>query len=181
MLDDKDSVPHLLEKLNNEPSPTLRVAYATALGKLQAAESIPDLFELLREIETDIQRGEIGLALARIAGDEKYYMQQWRAVRGNPSTATAQAILALQKPAQDPEFVASTEACAVQFAEGDLAQGAAALKAMLDEFPKENLDETLTTILNECARGLADYGDTRTEFILLALHTLDTALRQNDN
>jgi MFS family permease len=181
MLDDKDSVPHLLEKLNNEPSPTLRVAYATALGKLQAAESIPDLFELLREIETDIQRGEIGLALARIAGDEKYYMQQWRAVRGNPSTATAQAILALQKPAQDPEFVASTEACAVQFAEGDLAQGAAALKAMLDEFPKENLDETLTTILNECARGLADYGDTRTEFILLALHTLDTTLRQNDN
>jgi len=181
MLGDRDSIPHLLEKLEKEPSPTLRVAYATALGKLGAVEAIDNLFDLLRHLETEGQRGEVGLALARIAGDERYYMQQWRTIRGNPGTATAQAILALQKLTQSPEFTAATETCAAYFAGGDLAQGAAELKNIMDRFSTANPGPKLAAIFQECARGLADYGDTRIEFIILTLHTLDIALRQNGN
>jgi hypothetical protein len=118
------------------------------------------------------------------AGDERYYMQQWRSLRSNPDTATAQAILALQKLAKQPEIetlAASTEKCAGCFAQGDSAQGAALLKDILGQFPKGNLDKTLVSILNECVSGLAKFGDTRIEFILLSLHTLDLALRQNGN
>jgi MFS-type transporter involved in bile tolerance (Atg22 family) len=183
MLGDTDSIPHLLKKLRQEPSDTLRVAYATALGKLRAAEAIPELFGLLRQTESEVLRGEIGLALARIAGDERYYMQQWRSLHSNPNTATAQAILALQKLAKQPEaaFATLTETCARHFAEGDSVQGAAILKDLLCQLPKDNLDKTLVSILHECANGLAEFGHTRIEFILLSLHTLDLALRQNGN
>jgi len=180
MLGDRDSIPHLLEKLRQEPSPTLRVAYATALGKLGAVEAISDLFALLHHLDTEAQRGEVGLALARIVGNERYYMQQWRAVRSNPSTATAQAILALQKLTSNPEFTNATETCTAYFAQGDLQQGAAALKEILSDLPTDSLDKTLVCILNECVGGLAEFGDPRTEFILLSLYTLDIALRQNN-
>jgi HEAT repeat protein len=182
MLGDTDSIPHLLEKFDQEPSPTLRVAYATALGKLHAAEALGRLFKLLFQTQSEVLRGEIGLALARIAGDERYYMQQWRSLRANPDTATAQAILAFQKLARQPEtevFVDFTETCAEHFALGDSAQGAALLQEMLGQLPKDNLDKTLVSILHECASGLAEFRDTRLELILLSLHTLDLALRQN--
>jgi hypothetical protein len=52
---------------------------------------------------------------------------------------------------------------------------------MLRQLPTDNLDKTLVSILNECAKSLAEFGDTRLEFILLSLHTLDLALRQNGN
>jgi hypothetical protein len=45
--------------------------------------------------------------------------------------------------------------------------------------PKNYLAPPRVSILNECVRSLAEFGDTRIEFILLSLHTLDLALRQN--
>ncbi len=182
MLGDTNSIPHLLEKLRSEPSLTLRVAYATGLGKLGARETIGELFSLLRQTEAEILRGEIGLALARLAGDERYYMQQWRSLRSNPNTATAQAILALQKLAKQPEqriFIGQTETCAGQFAQDDSSQGTATLLEILNQFPPDNLGKPLNCILNGCAGGLAQFGDARIEYILLSLHTLNIALRQN--
>jgi HEAT repeat protein len=182
MLGDVDSIPYLLEKFRNEPSPTLRVAYATALGKLHATEAIDDLFASMRQTESPVLCGEIGLALARVAGDERYYMQHWRSLHSNPDTATAQAVLAIQKLIKQPEgnmLAALAETCARQYAEGDSAQGAASLNEMLCQLPKDNLDKTLISILNECSRGLTEFNSTRLEFILLSLHTLDTILRQN--
>ncbi|MBN1994019.1 MAG: MFS transporter [Anaerolineae bacterium] len=184
MLGDTDSIPHLLEKFRNEPSLVLRVAYATALGKLHATEAIGELFTLLRNTEAEVPRGEIGLALARIAGDERYYMQQWRSLRSNPNTATAQALLALQKLAKQPareSFITLTETGAQHFAKGDSAQGATLLQEMLRQLPEDNLDKSLVSVLHECADSLAQFGNTRIEFILLSLHTLNIALRQDDN
>ena len=40
-----------------------------------------------------------------------------------------------------------------------------------------DVNQTLACILRECRRGLADFGGTRFEFILLALHALEIALR----
>ncbi|MBN1217511.1 MAG: MFS transporter [Anaerolineae bacterium] len=180
MLGDVESIPHLIEKLNNEPSPTLRVAYATALGKLHATEAIADLFTLLRQTKAEVLRGEIGLALARMAGDERYYMQHWRSFHANPETATAQAILALQKLIKPPKDATTlVETCAHHFAEGNPARGAASLREILEQWPTENLNPTLTAILHGCIRGLADFGGSRLEYILLSLHILDLAMREN--
>jgi hypothetical protein len=180
-LDDQDSIPHFLDKLKREPNTTLRVAYASALGKVRASAAIGDLFTLLRQAESEVLRGEIGLALARIAGDERYYMQHWRSLRSNGDTATAQAMLALQKLTKTGVtggLASLLGDCAHHFAQGDI-QGADLLRTVLDRALEETrLDPTLAAILAECSRGLAEFGASRTEFILLALHVLDIALRQ---
>jgi HEAT repeat protein len=181
MLGDADSIPFFLGKLQNESDAVLRIAYASALGKLRATQATQELFALLRQTEAGVARGEVGLALARIAGDERYYLQHWSALRSNLNTGAAQAVLALQKPARHLKtdaFAALIEACAGCFARGDLSKGATYLIDMIHQLPTQGLDETLISVLDECAAGLAEFGGTRFEFVLLSLHTLDIALRQ---
>ncbi|MBE7473741.1 MAG: hypothetical protein DPW09_09615 [Anaerolineae bacterium] len=181
MLGDVDSIPLILDKFRQEPHNGLRVTYASALGILRAGQATEEIFTLLRQTELETSRGEIGLALARIAGDERYYMQGWRSLQANPSTAAAQALLALQKQARQPGCAAWLELaghCAESFARSDMPQGASQLQALLYQLPKTNLDPTLTSILSECAGSLAEFGPNRLEFILLSLHTLNIALPQ---
>jgi hypothetical protein len=49
---------------------------------------------------------------------------------------------------------------------------------MIDGLPTQGLDETLINVLAGCSAGLAEFGGTHFEFILLSLHTLDIALPQ---
>jgi len=181
MLGDVESTPCFLGKLKSEPDPMLRICYASALGKLRATEAIPELFALLRQVEPGVARGEIGLALARIVGDERYYLQHWRSLHSDLHTAAAQAVLVLQKPARQLKtgaFEAMIEACAECFARGDLSEGVAYLTEIIKQLPIDGLDKSLVCILDECAAGLAEFGGKRPELILLTLHSLAIALRQ---
>jgi HEAT repeat protein len=167
MLGDADSIPYLLERLKREPDSMLSTAYASALGRLRATQATGELFALLRRAEPGAVRGEIGLALARIAGDERYYLQRWQAMCSDLNNAAAQAVLDLQKPAKHlrlDDFKGLSEACAGRFAQGDRSQAAVYLKAMLEQLPSQGLGETL--------------GGGHVEFILLSLHAMDIALRQ---
>lgn len=181
MLGDTESIPYFLEKFRNEPNQVLRIAYASALGKLRASGVSGELFALLRQTEVETLRGEIGLALARLAGDERYYMQQWRSIQANPSTATAQAVLALQKLAKQNgcnNLTLLISHCAENFAQADLAQGAILLNEIICEVLRAKPTPPLNCILQECGNNLAEFGPTRLEFILLSLHTLHLALPQ---
>jgi HEAT repeat protein/MFS-type transporter involved in bile tolerance (Atg22 family) len=180
MLGDVESVPYFIDRLKHEPSSMLRIAYASALGKLGSTQAVEELFELLRQTESEVMRGEIGLALARLAGDERYYLQHWHALRFNSGTATAQAILSLQKSAKQLKVdgvVYRAEACAQGFAQGDVSQGVVYLQELIDQVHVGDVNQTLACILRECRRGLAEFGGTRFEFILLSLHALEMALR----
>jgi hypothetical protein len=181
MLGDIESAPHFLEKFRSESNQVLRIAYASALGKVRAVEAMDEIFSFLRQTQPEVQRGEIGLALARMVGDERYYMQQWRSLRSNPNTATAQAVLALRKLVKQPEqtaWVALTQTCARHFALGDSEQGAAQLCELICQMPTNQLEKTLARLLQACAKNLAEFSDTRIEFILLALHAITIALGQ---
>jgi hypothetical protein len=181
MLGDVESVPYFLERLRAEPSNMLRTAYASALGKLGAVEAVDDLFSLLCQADSEVMRGEVGLALARLAGDERYYLQHWQTLRSNPHTAAGQAVLALQKAAKALKwdaFVELSETCAGCFARGDVGEGVVHLNNLIRQLPAGDLNGALVSILNGCADGLSEFGATRLEFILLALHGLDIALRQ---
>jgi HEAT repeat protein len=180
-LDDADSIPPILEKFHAEPNRVLKIAYVSALGELHVVEAIPDIFELLRTTRNPTYRAEIGLALARIAGDETYYMQHWRSMQANPATATAQAVLALQKPiaaARQTQLAEQIDTCATGFAQGDLPTGAAHLQAIIKALRPALPDEAPAAILSECATDLADFDAERLETVLLALHTLNIALHQ---
>jgi hypothetical protein len=92
--------------------------------------------------------------------------------------AAGQAGPAAAHNGQMQTFIELAGACAQHFAEGDTAQGVAALSQMAGLIPVDNLEETVACILAETVHCLAEFGDTRPEFILLMLHTLDLALRQ---
>jgi HEAT repeat protein/MFS-type transporter involved in bile tolerance (Atg22 family) len=179
-LGDVDSIPSILEKFQTEPNRVLRIAYVSALGQLKVAEAVPDIFALLRQPLNQTYRAEIGLALARIAGEETYYMQHRRLLQAEPATAVAQAVLGLQKTAASAhhsELAAQIETCAGDFARDDLAAGAATLRGLIEALLPLLPAEPAAAILAECAADLAHFDPERLEILLLSLHTLDFALR----
>ena len=180
LLDDAESIPHFQAKLRQEPNPRLRLAYVSALGKLRVAGSVEQLFDLLVQARSEVSRGEIGLAIARIVGDEKYYLQHWRSLHSDFNTSTAQALLAFQKPADRcgmAELAEVAEVSAKSFAAGEIGSGVTSLATMLQWLPKRDLDETIVEVSQRCIDGLQEFGDSRKEYILLSLHTLDTAFQ----
>ncbi len=181
LFDEDKSIPHFQAKLRQEPNPRLRLAYVSALGKLRVAGSVEQLFDLLLQARSEVSRGEIGLAIARIVGNEKYYLQHWRSLHANFNTSTAQALLAFQKPAERggmAELAEVAEASARCFASDDITSGVASLITMLRWLSKNDLDQTLAEALRRCIDGLQEFGDSRKEYILLSLHTLDTGFKQ---
>ena len=170
-----------MTKLQEEPNFRLRLAYVSALGRLQVEGSIERLFDLLHQARSEVSRGEIGLAIARIVGDEKYYLQHWRSLRSDFNTSTAQALLAFQKPAERcgmAELAQVAEASANSFASGDSESGVSSLTTMLKWLPKDDFDRTILEISRGCIYGLQEYRNGRKEYVLLSLHTLDTAFNQ---
>ena len=180
-LDDTESIPHFQAKLQQEPNPRLRLAYVSALGKLGVTGSVEQLFDLLFQTRSEVSRGEIGLAIARIVGDEKYYLRHWRSLHSDFNTSTAQALLAFQKPAERcgmAELAEVAEVSANNFALGDLDSGVTSLATMMHWLSTNGLDETTDQVLRRCIDGLQEFGASRKEYILLSLHALDTAFGQ---
>jgi HEAT repeat protein len=181
LLDDSQSIPDFLVKLEQEPNPRLRLAYVSALGKLRVAGSLDQLFDLLPGTQSEVSRGEIGLAIARIVGDEKYYLQHWRSLHSEFNTSTAQALLAFQKPAGRcgmVELEEVAEASSKSFASGNLSSGITTLRTMLQWMAKSELSESTAEVLRWCIDTLQEDGENQKETILLALFTLDTAFKE---
>ena len=181
LLGDSQSIPHFLVKLEQEPNPRLRLAYVSALGKLRVEVAVEQLFDLLQQSQSEVSRAEIGLAIARIVGDEKYYLQHWRSLQSDFNTSTAQALLAMQKPAERCgmiELEEVAEASSKSFASGDLRSGIASLRTMLQWISAADLSESTAEVLRWCSDGLEEYGEDRREYILLSLFTLDAAFKQ---
>ena len=178
MLGDSEIIPELHEKLIKEPLPTLKVSYATALGKLGGTVAIPEMFSLMRELHVEVLRGEVGLALARLTGDERYFTTHWRGVRFDPGTTVAQAILGLKRLTNDSVFEELAAEAANHFAENDLVTGVNFLQEMISNLPTGVVDPTLDQMVQECAKLLEEFGGKRIENILLTLHVLDTSFNK---
>lgn len=173
MLGDTEVIPLIHAKMQDEREPMLKVAYATSLGKLGGAQAIHDIFELYRDLHIEVQRGEVGLALARLTGDEKYYITQWRQVRFDPATALAQLVLGLQRLTNDSVFEEISAVCANHFAEHNFSAGVEQLILLIDTFPAGIIDPTLIEMKQACKALLQEFGGKRVEYILLTLHILD--------
>ncbi|HEX9115829.1 MAG TPA: MFS transporter [Anaerolineae bacterium] len=179
-LGDSDAIPALTKGLREAASPDERIACASALGSLRATAAAGDVLALLGATAASPARDELALSLARMIGDEQYYIRLWRATRREPGTALAQAVQVLRKrlrglPPDAGELPETFSACADQFAAGNLAQAAAQLCAILGAAPAERLDATSAAVIAECQRQLATGAD-RLEYVLLALHVLENGV-----
>jgi HEAT repeat protein/MFS family permease len=179
-LGDASVSPLILERLACETDDGLRLAYASALGQLGAQDAVDPLLVLLEDSQGQDVRMEVALALARIVGDEHYFIQLLRQVRGETGTALSQAVTTLKKRWDEyqidteEDLWAKLDTCAETLAREDLC-GVALIGDVIRCLPLDDLDRARATILQACAGQLDEIGIERIEYVILALHTLHGA------
>jgi HEAT repeat protein/Na+/melibiose symporter-like transporter len=182
-LGNTEVVPLLIKRLANETDKGLQMAYASALGNLQAKEATAQLLSLLYQTENEGARLELALTLARIIGDEHHFIQLLRSVRADTGTAVAQEINGLKRKFvrehMDMERVGPLcDECADHFARSELDTGILCLSRLIQALPLDKYDEQSQAVLHECAVRLPQLGAGHLEYVLLSLHTLLLAHRE---
>jgi hypothetical protein len=166
-----------LERLRLTEDKGLQMAYAAALGQLQAVEAIPQLLETLDDTNNQGARFELALSIARMIGDEGSFvdlLQQSRTEIGR-GTALAQKANTVRKTLQtwlSPEHNEALAQTGEALARENLQSGAALLSKLICELPLTGQSEHLIQILQASATQLGYTERTRVEFIMLALHVL---------
>jgi len=182
-LEDTDSAAMLLERFQTERDHGLRMAYASALGKLGVNAAVGPILEFLHSRHDPSARQELALGLARLLGDEQYFIALWRGTLHDTSTGLAQAMSGLQRPLERAHVLSTADgdlrgpwrACADEFARGHLAAGAEQLKALIEQMPLGGYTPVGLAVLRECALRLGESQAERLEYILLTLHALHEA------
>ena len=183
-LGDAEAIPLLLELFRNKNGPC--IAYASALGKLRATKATDGLLTLLQTLQDECNRMELALALARIVGNEHYFVRLWRRPRSEIGTTASQAVLSLKKKIEKLHMdignsLAAFDDCAKAFAENDLQRAVILLRDLISNLPMEDFEKTFAAILKDCAERLDEFGASRIEYIILSLHTIDVALNSGQN
>lgn len=171
VLGDIGVIPKLLKRLRSEPDEGLRVAFASALGNLRATRATRPLLELLYSVEDANTRMELALALARIEGHEHRFIQLWRSWRAGSGPALAHTIAAVQK--KRPLDSANLAESAAAFEQNDFATGVKQLAEGLCHLSFAGRADVPGLILQECTSRLAEAGEGRPEYLLLALVALE--------
>ncbi|MCB0230406.1 MAG: HEAT repeat domain-containing protein, partial [Anaerolineae bacterium] len=177
VLNDRDAIPELLARLQEEADPGLQLAYASTLGQMKVDNALPPILSLLATARNRTARAELALAAARIVGDEAHFIQMLRQARREPGTALAQAMIALRKRVEqmegvDGELLDRFDACALALARNQLNEGVACLTEITHALIPLTPVEYQRGILVHCAEGMEIHGTERIEFPVLTLHTL---------
>lgn len=184
MLGDVESAERLLAMFRDESDPALRVAYGSALAALGRQEAIPGLLELLRElgstVETEHRRREAALAVATLLGRDDAALQLWRRMHDRPGDTLGGVMLAMRGrlarvgvSKTGPEAMrAMVERCAYAMAADDFARGVAELMVVIEATEPAAFTAEAWTVLAEAHAALAQYGTSRREYAMLAVHAL---------
>ncbi|OUC07333.1 hypothetical protein RY27_15510 [Litorilinea aerophila] len=151
------------------------MAYASALGNVQAVEATGPLLQLLDTMANEGARLELALSLGRVVGEEHNFIRLGRQVRGDAGTAMAQAVASLKRRVEkrvNAGLPAALDACADLLARNNLAAGTRQLAQILERLPTDSLHPWSVAILAECRVHLAQDGADRMEYAILALHVL---------
>ncbi len=180
-LGDREAIPQLLTRLENESDYGLKIAYASSLGKLQASEATEALLAMLAGASDEITRMELALAVARTvtrtAGDEHYFIQLVRQTRGESGTALAQALVALRRKVgrlakNNTQALPALDTAGDLLARNNLPAAAQQVQTLIQHLPLDRFSTTAASILKGCALQIESSGAERIEYLILVLHTL---------
>ena len=176
MLNDTASIPTLYQMLQEETDENVRVALASSLGTLRAIPVTDELLSLLKKTTNTIYQSELSFALARLLGEEERFIQMWHRSQTNISIVAVQTISALtkrlRKISADESIEKICHLCSQEFARERISEGSKLLSALLARLPAKMWDNTSGKIVGEINHRLVEFGGTRPEYILLALHLL---------
>jgi hypothetical protein len=167
----------LLARCQVESVGGLRVAYVSSLAKLGVVAATPELLARLAACDDEANAGELALALARIIGNERSYIQMARSLRSQPGTALAQSVANARRslPRALPngsELTMALQAIEDEFARDQIDSAARALGKWIQCLPTDSYRAEYNTILRDASCKLEQYGNSRPEYLLLALHSL---------
>jgi HEAT repeat protein/Na+/melibiose symporter-like transporter len=174
-LKDKDSIKVFIEHFRNEKNPGLRIAYAQSLCKLRYTGLIGEMLEFLASLDDSVIRSEMGLALARIVGNESDYISLWRHLKNDLETEAAKVLLSLKSDIVNSPLIdgnlreLSSQACDA-FARANNAEAVKLLAAFAGAVGAKTQRRAVAAILADCQKRLEEFSDTRTEYILLSLY-----------
>ncbi len=176
-LGDFESITEIKDLLADETDIGLQIAYASALGRLQEKQAVPELLRLLRLSNDADSQMELSLSLARVLGEEARFIQLLRGARVDAGTNLSQAVSGLQSQfgalRQKQELGGYLVAdCADAMARNDLKTGVELLAALVRATPKEGIDPYIGLILEECAYLMDIHTIERIEYMILAILAL---------
>lgn len=171
----------LMDRIKSEADAGLQIAYASALGKLGVDEATDPLLKLLHSHEDELSRRELALALARIVGNEHHFIRLLRRAEMDLGTVSSQEISALNKALAElgmegGDLATALDDCAEALARNDLGRGVELLIRIIQYSPLAGAGTSYVSILDECAARLNEFGESRIEYMLLALHTMTVGL-----
>jgi len=176
-LNDHESASTIIAAFKNERNDNIRSGYAAALGKLRRKEILPELLALLRRLSDEHLRGEVALAIARIAGGEHHFVNLWRRSKSDFETACAEELMEIEKKIAHNSLAAADyreimAGCAKSFEQRNLPAGVDAVRAMIKSLPSDGIEAPVRDILKECDELIAVHNGARGDYILLALNAL---------
>jgi len=138
---------------------------------------VPELLSLMQTCQDPHARLELALALARLVGDENFFVRLAREVRSDPDTPLAQSITSTEKRLEKAGLSGRSTAvewndCASTFSQGDYHTGVVKFLDLLSGIPFQQLRPVERVILDDCVQHLVEHGEIRMDYLLLALHTL---------
>ena len=177
MVGDVESKDYFLEQAKNETDIGLRIAYSSALGKLQVKEAIPVTIDLLEEIHDNFLRNEIGLALARSIGDDHEFIQLLREIKLDMPTTVAQAISnrkkATRKILSTLDVDEALSSCENYLAKGEFNKGIQIWSEILSKINHLEIPEHLYSLIDAIINTLTKEGLARPEFFILSICVID--------
>ena len=183
MLRDTDSIPYLSDSLAGEIEPDVRLAYAATLARLGDPAVLPTVLDMLRPAANETIRSELSLAVARLVGNERQYTRLWRNLSRDVATGAGQVMLTLRKELRQPQhpyghLSSLAGRSAQEFAHGQLDEGIVLLVDLIAELPTDRFAASSAQVMDQCAACLREFGSSRQEYIVLALHVINLEMRR---
>jgi hypothetical protein len=184
-LGDQAAVPELLARLDQEEDDGLVLAYGAALGKLAVVEALPALLPKLAAAEDEAMGSELALAVARILGDERHYIQLARGLRDQPGTRSAQAVEAARRELmrvhrRGEALTATLVTVADHFAHDQMDMGCAGLADWLEHAPAGWYRPEAEMVIQALVPLLRQWQAARRELLLLGIHLLAAGAAHSD-
>lgn len=179
-LGDYDIAPLLLQTFKNETDDGLRLAYASALGKLRIRDVLPDVLEMLRTLRGRDPRMELALAVTRIAETQDHFARMVREWRQKGNAVCANELTAIQRSDRLVGLSALQThliTCAQMINQPNIEPALPELVKLLNEFETLATNPLISNILRECSLRIPEFGSDRMEYILLGINALDAAVK----
>jgi HEAT repeat protein len=179
-LGERRLVPELLRRLDGDRDVGERIAYASALGQLRAQEAAEGMLKLADQMPSTLWMSELNLALSRLAGDERFFVQLWRQMRSDPSTPSSRAMDKCVKALRRRRFASADMVDLARQVSGALARhefsaAGELLAKLVAMLPEQSMPRCLSAILKDSAERVRQGGPAQMETLPLALHCLAIA------